>query len=610
MRDANSALWLVMLGYWGVGLGGAAVFAFVLPLGSNGIWLGMTPGFLFALLIVQFRLVRAYRRARLIVVDIAAAMPCRSRPKLPGRGGVDDVATRSPSCDHGYRDSGHLARAQFARGTRQDGRKGAARAIQDRTRSGRGAFVSKSLCLRSCWSSRSVGSRKYDGKLNAVVVRDFERARAAAREADAALTRGERRPLLGVPMTVKESFNVAGLPTTWGIADAKDFRPGTDALAVQRLKAAGAVILGKTNVPFVLGDWQSYNEIYGTTNNPWDLGRTPGGLVRRRAVALAAGYVRTRARIGYWRLAARARALLRRLRPQAELRLAASSRPHTTWRRAIPYEVDLAVIGPMARSAEDLALALDIIARPDEPMATAYRLALPAARHIALRDFRVLVLAEHPLVPTAADVHAALDRVAVDLTKLGAKVARSSPRLPDLALHGRIYSRLLTSVFGTDIPEPAYARLQEVARSLPASDSSLRAERVRGMVLSHRDWMRADRVRASLAQRWRDLFRDFDVVLCPVMPTTAFPQDQSEMVNRRLRVGRRRHPVPGPSHVAVHRYADRPPGYRRADRALVERPPHRHADRRTVSGGPHALTFAALVERELGGFVPPPGYDI
>src|SRR5262245_14320382 len=116
-----------------------------------------------------------------------------------------------------------------------------------------------------------------DGPLNAVVVRDFERARAAAREADAALARGERRPLLGVPMTVKESFNVAGLPTTWGIAQAKDWRPAEDAVTVARLKAAGAVILGKTNVPLLLRDWQSFNAIYGTTNNPWDVARTPGG---------------------------------------------------------------------------------------------------------------------------------------------------------------------------------------------------------------------------------------------------------------------------------------------------------------------------------------------
>ena len=130
-----------------------------------------------------------------------------------------------------------------------------------------------------------------DPKINAVVVRDFDRARDAATAADAALARGERRPLLGLPMTIKEQFNVAGLPTTWGIERFKDWRPNFDALVVQRLKAAGAVILGKTNVPVGLSDWQSYNKIYGTTNNPWDLTRTPGGSSGGAAAALAAGFV-------------------------------------------------------------------------------------------------------------------------------------------------------------------------------------------------------------------------------------------------------------------------------------------------------------------------------
>jgi amidase len=129
-----------------------------------------------------------------------------------------------------------------------------------------------------------------DGDLNAVPVRDFTRAREAAKEADAALARRERRPLLGVPVTVKESYNVAGLPTTWGIPAYKEFIAEEDALAVTRLKGAGAVILGKTNVPLGLGDWQSYNDIHGVTHNPWDRTRTPGGSSGGSSAALAAGF--------------------------------------------------------------------------------------------------------------------------------------------------------------------------------------------------------------------------------------------------------------------------------------------------------------------------------
>jgi len=116
-----------------------------------------------------------------------------------------------------------------------------------------------------------------DGPINAVVVRDFDRARDAARAADAALARGERRPLLGVAMTVKESHDVAGLPTTWGLPDFRGWRPEEDGTAIARLKQAGAIIIGKTNVPTALGDWQSANGIYGFTRNPWDKARSPGG---------------------------------------------------------------------------------------------------------------------------------------------------------------------------------------------------------------------------------------------------------------------------------------------------------------------------------------------
>ena len=131
---------------------------------------------------------------------------------------------------------------------------------------------------------------RHDAKINAVCVRDFARGLDAARAADAALARGETKPLLGLPMTVKESYNVAGLPTTWGFPPQKDFRPPEDALSITRVKQAGGVILGKTNVPLNLADWQSYNDIYGTTNNPYDLGRTPGGSSGGSAAALAAGY--------------------------------------------------------------------------------------------------------------------------------------------------------------------------------------------------------------------------------------------------------------------------------------------------------------------------------
>src|SRR5438270_6111402 len=283
-----------------------------------------------------------------------------------------------------------------------------------------------------------------DGKINAVVVRDFDRARTAADAADAALAKGQRRPLLGLPMTVKEQFNIAGLPTTWGDPKFKDWKAEVDALAVQRLKAAGAIILGKTNVPSNLRDWQSYNEVYGTTNNPWDLSRSPGGSSGGGAAALAAGFVPLEfgSDIGGSLRAPAHFCGVFSHKPSLDLVPQRGAGPPKT--PAIPVRGDLAVIGPMARSGADLALALAVVAGPDElTEGIGYKLALPPPRHDKLADFRVLVIDAHPLCPTAASITAALNGLADRLAKSGCKVVRESAKLPDLARTTRVYGELL-----------------------------------------------------------------------------------------------------------------------------------------------------------------------
>src|SRR6266849_3202133 len=127
---------------------------------------------------------------------------------------------------------------------------------------------------------------KYNPTLNAIIATDLDAARQRARAADRALARKKPwGPLHGVPMTIKESYDVVGMPTTWGVPELKDHVPPRNALAVDRLLGAGVVLFGKTNVPLYLADWQSYNSIYGTTNNPWDLSRAPGGSSGRSAGA-------------------------------------------------------------------------------------------------------------------------------------------------------------------------------------------------------------------------------------------------------------------------------------------------------------------------------------
>ena len=447
-----------------------------------------------------------------------------------------------------------------------------------------------------------------DARINAVVVHDFERARAAAAQADKALAAGERRPLLGLPMTVKEAFNVAGLPTTWGFPRGKDWRPAEDALIVARAKAAGAIVLGKTNVPVALADWQSYNDVYGTTNNPWDLGRTPGGSSGGSAASLAAGYVPLELGSdigGSLRVPAHYCGVFAHKPTQALVPMRGQTPPGAP---ALPFDVDLAVVGPMARSAGDLSLLLDVIAGPDGPQTTAYRLALPHPRHEKLEDFRVLVLDAHPLVPTAAVIRTAVDRLAERLAKTGAKVARSSPLLPDMTTAAHIYVQLLYAFFAADMPIESYRRVQELAAALPADDTSLPATRLRGMVLSHRDSILANRVRAGLSQRWRELFREWDVVVCPTMPTPAFPHDHSPQPTRRIRIDDKDTPyenqvvwpgvatLPGLPATAVpieRTDTGLPIGVQIVGPYLEDRTP---------------LAFAKLIEREFGGFVPPPAF--
>ncbi|MDD1530989.1 amidase [Bradyrhizobium sp. WBOS7] len=452
---------------------------------------------------------------------------------------------------------------------------------------------------------------RHDGRINAICVRDFDRALGAAREADAALARGERKPLLGLPVTVKESFNIAGLPTTWGFPPQRNFKPAEDALPVARIKQAGGVILGKTNVPVGLGDWQSYNDIYGTTNNPYDLGRTPGGSSGGSSAALAAGYcaLATGSDIGGSLRVPAFHCGIFAHKPTLNLCPARGETPPPF--PAIPREDDLAVIGPMARTATDLTLLLDVLAGP-EPLdaGVAYELELPAARHHSLRDFRVLVIDSHPLLPTDGDVRGAIDRLATDLSKAGTRIARESGQLPDFAETSRLYMRMLLSFLGAFFLPDELVDAQTRASQLSPEDRSLGAERLRGITASHRAWVLDAGARAGLRAQWRALFKSFDAVICPIMPTPAFPHDHSPDQNlRRISIDGKDYPysdqlawpgiatLPGLPSTAVPLGLSKgglPVGVQIVGPWLEDRTP---------------LKLAELIEREFGGFVPPKMFD-
>jgi amidase len=447
---------------------------------------------------------------------------------------------------------------------------------------------------------------RFDGALGAVVARDFERARAAAFDADAALARGERRPLLGVPVTIKESIDVAGLPKTWGMPWFADWRSTSDAVVVERLKAAGAIVIGKTNVPFALGDWQSFNEIYGTTNNPWAPGVTPGGSSGGSAVSLAAGYAALEigSDIGG------------SLRAPAHYCGVFSHRPSrgvVPSRGNAPPEAfgltpDLSVVGPLARSASDLSLAFDVIAGPDVLEAAGWRMELAAPRHDRLADYRVLVLDSHPLLPASSDVRAAIGRLAERLRVAGARVETSSALVPDLVALARSFVGLLMPVVFARQPVERLAAIAQRAAELPADADTPGAWTLRGAVASHREWLAADAVRIRSAYAWHDLFQAFDVVLFPPMPTAAFPQNESIDENATLEIDGTLYPY---GDQVVYAGVAAAPGLPATTVPLERTPAGLPVGVQIMGpylGDRTTLRFAELLEDAFGGFVRPPGY--
>lgn len=369
--------------------------------------------------------------------------------------------------------------------------------------------------------------RQVDGQLNAVVVRDTERALAAARTADQARQRGDERPLLGLPVTVKEAFDVAGLPTTWGLPG-RHPAATADAVAVERLRSAGAVILGKTNVATMLADWQTANPVYGVTNNPWDPKRTSGGSSGGSAAAVASGIVPLELGsdlAGSLRIPAAFCGVFAH-RPSQGIVPMRGFAPPLAPRTRYAQAVDQAAVGPVARSAADLRLALDVLAGLDVPASTGMTLSLPAARHMQLRDHRVLVLDEHPLVPTAAAIREAVDALAGRLDDAGCRVGRDVREAPDLEELDETFTSLLLAFMGIDASDEEYAAAAKAARH---------GDRMQQRTtMSHREWAQLDRHRLALAEQWSRTFERWDVVLCPAAPCNAFAHDVRPFDERRL----------------------------------------------------------------------------
>jgi len=373
--------------------------------------------------------------------------------------------------------------------------------------------------------------------INAVVALDIDRARAACEAADAAVIAGDipLGPLHGVPITIKDVWETEGLVTTSGAPELAAHLPAADAVGVARLKAAGAIVFGKTNVPLWAGDDQTFNEVYGRTNNPWDLGRTTSGSSGGAAAAVATGItpIEFGSDIGgSIRTPAHACGVYG-LKPSWGV---IPSRGHIPFRPGALVENDVNCGGPLARSVEDLRLGLDILAGPLDENAIGWRLDLPIegpaggwwpassdpSSSQTLDGLRVAITLTDERFPVASDVQQSLRAFADRLTDAGAAVTETP--LPVSVFDGfRSWQDLVLPQIGAMLSDEHVAAFAGLEALDAGDDIMLRSGQ--GLVLRWRDVLRADQHRQTQRQAWAAHFTNFDVVLAPPMATTAFPHD-------------------------------------------------------------------------------------
>ena len=447
---------------------------------------------------------------------------------------------------------------------------------------------------------------KYNPSINAIIATDFASARRRAKAADAALAKGEVwGPLHGVPMTIKDSFDVAGMPSTWGVVELKDHRPARNALAVDRFVDAGAIFFGKTNVPAFLIGWATNSEVHGTTNNPWDLTRSPGGSSGGSAAAICAGLSALEIGVDFG-------GGVRNVAHYCGIYGHKPTYGITNWvGHVLPgfgTRPDLAVNGPIARSADDLKLALSLMVGPDPAEAIAWKLTLPSPRASSWKDLRVALMLEDQNFEVDTEVQDRIQAVADFLAKKGASVDDKARPAIDAEMAFRIFGGLLMA--GLAIrkdDEKFWSRLAHLrARFMAASGNSADAKE---KIFTHAEWLQMDNARQLLRQAWAEFFRDFDVLLCPAAPTIAVPHDPQHAWHERKIVvkGRSTSPADPTFWGALATVAYLPATV--APAGLASGLP---VGVQIIGPAYGDLTCIALAERlgrEFRGFVPPKGLD-
>ncbi|MEQ8281782.1 MAG: amidase [Parvibaculum sp.] len=450
---------------------------------------------------------------------------------------------------------------------------------------------------------------KHDPKINAVVARDFDGARKAAKAADAALARGEVKGALhGLPFTIKDAYEVEGLVSTGGNPAWRDNVPARSAVAIERLQRAGAIVFGKTNVPFLSGDLQSYNDIYGTTNNPYALECGPGGSSGGSAASLAAGF--TAAEFGS--------DIGGSIRTPAHLCGVFGHKPtygivpkrgHLGPAPGNLHESDLSVAGPLARGAEDLDLLLDIAAGPGWADAAAWKLDLPPTRAKNPKELRVAVWIEDAFCDIDKESATLLTDAAKALQDAGANVDWNARPDFTLAEITETYLVMLHSQTGAGMPDSVRARWAEIRKNAAPGDKSHQVLQAIGGTMNVAEQFIWKERQAQLRWKWQDFFKSYDVVLAPVMMRPAFEHNHDTNWHRRqLEVNGVMRPYmdvliwAGPAVVSYLPASVAPVGLTSAGKPVGIQIIGPHLEDRTT------IAVAGMFEEILGGFTPPKGY--
>ena len=476
------------------------------------------------------------------------------------------------------------------------------RSAHDLARLLRSRKISSLELLESCLDQYAL----HNQALNAVVVTDLGRAKRAAMASDRRLKKGTALgPFDGIPMTAKESFDWTGTPSTWGSPAYRENIASKDATAITRLTGTGAVIYGKTNVPLMLADWQSFNDVYGTTNNPWDVARAPGGSSGGSAVALATGMsvIEIGTDIG------------------ASLRNPAhycGVYAHKPTYGVVPYgghllsnvePGDISVAGPMARSAKDLATMLKTLVGTEGIAARGVSYHLPDLKQKSFRQFRVAVMLTDPQSEVDQPVQDLIIKLAQFLTKKVKKI--SCEARPEFTTQEAmdVYIALLRSATSRRQTDADFAQNKAIVAGFARDDDSYHAKMTRAYVMSHRTWLMANERRHQMRLIWDRFFDDWDVMICPAAASAAFPHDHvGDRHERTIEVNGKKVPTTDqlfwagysgcfylPSTVAPLGLT--PQGLPSGIQIITRQ-----------YGDYTSLRFAELLEKEYAAFVPPPGY--